>query len=100
MAITKNGNSVYVDTTGQVTTTGKPVFLHYLVYTTSAAGDTLTLKDTDNSGNVKMTIKHNTATDSLWLDFSESPIRFPGGIYCSAISASSLALVVISDGAA
>lgn len=100
MAITKNGNSVYVDTTGQVTTTAKPVFLQSITYTTSSAGDALTLKDTDNSGSTKLTVKHNVATDTLFLDFSGAPIRFPGGVYCSAISASSLATLVFSEGVA
>lgn len=98
MAITENGNSVYIDATGQVTTTGKPVFLHYLVYTTSAAGDGITLKDTGTSGSLKCTIKHNVATETIELDFTLKPVRFPGGIYCSALSASSTAMLVISDG--
>lgn len=98
MAIARNANSVYVDSTGQVTATGKPVRLKSVTYTSSSAGDAITFKDTDNSGTTKLTIKEGVNTNTNVHDFSNAPIRFPGGIYCSAISASSFAVIVVEEG--
>lgn len=98
MANVRKANSVYVDSTGQITTTARPVKLLSVMYTSSSAGDAITFKDTDNSGSVKLTIKEGLATNTNVHDFSNTPIRFPGGIYCSAISASSFATIVIEEG--
>lgn len=97
MAIARNANSVYVDATGQVTTTGKSVRLKSVTYTSSSAGDAITFKDTNTSGTVKLTLKEGIATNTNTHNF-ETPIRFPGGIYCSAISASSFATITVEEG--
>ena len=97
MAIARNANSVYVDATGQVTTTLKPVRLLSVTYTSSSAGDAITFKNTDTNGTVKLTIKEGLATNTNTHNF-ENPIRFPGGIYCSAISASSFATITVEEG--
>jgi hypothetical protein len=94
VANVENGNSVYIDSTGQVTDTGKPALVSYIVFTTTAANDELILKDDDTNGSLKIAIKHATADDTVMYDFSSKPIFFPNGIYCSTISTGATATLI------
>lgn len=97
MANVENANTIYVDSTGTLTSE-KNVKLAYILYTSSAGGDTLTLRDKDGSGALKLTVRNNIATDSTIYDFSLRPVVFPNGIHVSTISAGSTATLVLTKG--
>ena len=99
MAITYQSGSVYTDTTGALTATRSKVSC--IIFTTSSAGDSFTLRDgTSGSDPIKIIVKHNTATNTYVIDLSSNPLVFNEGIYLSALSASChLTIVVTSQGA-
>jgi len=91
MAIVTNGNSAKVDATG-VVIDRKNVKLTCVIFTPNASGDSITLTD-GNGGDEKVTFEADS-TATVMFDLSNSPLLFPNGIYCSAISASSKATLI------
>ena len=90
--------SIYIDTSGTQVYT-KPAKVAYIIYTSSAAGDTLTLRDGDAGGDpLKITIKNPSNTNTMILDLSKVPLRFQDGIYVSTLSASSVATLILTSG--
>lgn len=96
MANVENNNTFYVDSTGSLTS-DKNVKVSAIIYTASAANSTITFKDADTSGALKMTLKA-LANETIYIDFQDKAIVFPNGIYISAITASSAATLVIKGG--
>lgn len=93
MANARNGNQLFIDSTGAGTTTR--TVLKAIVYTPNASGDVITLTD-GNGGTEKFSYKLASAeTKQLKLD---PPILFNNGIYVSARSASSKAYLTIEGG--
>ncbi len=99
MSIARNGNTVYVDTTGA---TGCPAGtkLAYVTFTPDAANDQLVLKDGSTSGTIKFSAKGAVAKDTVVFDFSFSPIFFPNGIYVATLSSSGVAVLVTTGSGA
>lgn len=98
MANNVQSGTIYIDTnSAQVYT--KKAKVAYVIYTSSAAGDNLILRDGDaGTDPIKLNIKNPTNTNTMVLDFSRKPILFQDGIYVSALSASSIATLVLTAG--
>ena len=97
MANVLQSNSVYVDSTGALTT--KKTKVAYIIFTPDAANDAITLRDGDGAGDpLKLTLKGATAKQSTLFDFSNKPLLFQDGIYCSAITASATATLILTSG--
>jgi len=100
MANIRNNNTYYVDSTGTLATNVKNAKIVYILFTTAAAGDELTLRDTDGSGALKLTIKHQTADNTHLFDFSANPLVFPNAIHVDTITAGAVATLVLKSGEA
>lgn len=96
MANVRNGNTIYVDSTGDLTTTATRVY--YIVLAASAANAILTLQDSGANVN-KLTISTPTDKDSRVLDFSSRPLFFPGGVSVTAITNGVATIVAEVQGA-
>ena len=99
MANSYNSGSMFIDATGAITT--QRVRVVYVVLTTVNAGDVITLRDGDGAGDpVKLYLKGVTAASSIQFDFSNAPIVFQDGVYCSEVtSGASAMLITTSEGA-
>lgn len=99
MPITYQSGSIYTDTTGALADSRTKIA--YIVFTGNSAGDSLELLDgTTGSDPVKIVLRTAVANDTIYLDFSNKPMLFNNGIYCSALSAGcDLTLVLTSEGA-
>lgn len=97
MANVQNNNTIYVDSTGQLTTR-KNTVLKYIILTSAAAGDNLVLKDSDNSGDLKIDVKVDAADKTQVIDLDGSNIVFPNGIYASTVTAGLKATLIIKTG--
>lgn len=97
MANVRNGNTIYVDSTGSLLT-DKNVRVYGIFYTSNAAEDAIILKDADNSGDLKLKIQVATAKQTIFYDFHNTNVFFPNGIYVSSLSASSIATILYQIG--
>jgi hypothetical protein len=106
VANVRSGNTFYVDAASAGGTAAsfiaqKGVRVRAIVFTSSAAGDTLTLADLDASsgnsaGSPKLTIRNISATDSKVVTFNnDTVLTFTNGIWVSSISASCTACLVL-----
>jgi hypothetical protein len=98
MANVRNSNSIYVDATGSLNT--DPIKVAYIIFTPDSANDQLILKSFDNSGNIKFNIRGATAKESMFFDFSATPLHFPQGIYVSTLSSNATAVIITTSGGA
>lgn len=99
MANVRCGNSSYCDSTGLVTATGdKNIKVSFISFTSDAAADSITFKDSGSGGALKLTIKAALADETVFLDYSLRPLLFPNGVYVSAISANCTATIVFTTG--
>lgn len=96
MANVRNSNSVYVDTTGSLTT--DPTKIAYIIFTPDSANDQLILKSFDNSGEIKISLRSATAKTTMIFDFSQSPVHFPKGIYAGTVTTGATATIVTTSG--
>lgn len=96
MANVRQANTWYVDTTGSLSTK-KNEKIAYIILSTNAGGDSITLRESASGGN-KLTFKHSITNDSKVFDFSEVPLVFSQGIYVQALSASATATIVMKGG--
>lgn len=92
MANVQNGNSAYVDSTGQLTE-GRTL-LSAIVFTPAAADDQLILKDDDTNGSLKIAIQAATAKQTVIIDLSNTPLLFPNGVYVSTITSGAIATLI------
>lgn len=83
MANVRNGNTLFVDSTGDLTTTGTKVY--YIILAASAANAVLTLQDSGANVN-KLTVSTPTDKDSRVFDFSLRPLFFPGGVSVTTLT--------------
>lgn len=95
MAIARNGNSVYVDTTGAATGTETDIRLAGIVFTSDAAADELVLKNGDTSGALKISVKAALADETVHVDLSSTPITFPDGIFVATCTSGAKATLII-----
>jgi hypothetical protein len=97
MANNEFSGTLYCDSTGQLTSK-KNIKVAYILYTSSAAADSITLRDgTAGSDPIKLKVQNILATDTKVVDLSNKPIVFQNGVYCSAISASSVATLILTQ---
>lgn len=96
MANEQNGNTFYIVATGALTT-NKGTRVSHVVFTPDAAFDQLVLKDTDNSGAIKLNIKGAVAKQTIDLQLL-SPIVFPGGVYVATLTSNATATLVTTGG--
>jgi hypothetical protein len=99
MANVYRSGSIYVDSTGVVVT--RRVKVAYIIFTPAAINDTMTIRDGDGAGDpLKLTLKGDIANHSTQFDFSNSPLLFEEGIYCSVLTAGALVTFILtSEGA-
>lgn len=97
MANARNGNTVYIDATGDADIR-KNVRVAHIFFTPNLANDQLVLKDGSTSGAIKFSCKGATAEATVHFDLSSTPIFFPNGIYVATLDASGVALLVETAG--
>lgn len=96
MANVRNGNTIYVDATGDLTTTGTRVY--YIVVSNTGANSVLTLQDSGADVN-KIAVRGNSSHGVDILDFSARPLYFPGGVSVSTLTNCVATLVTEVQGA-
>lgn len=97
MANILNGNTIWIDATGDITDT-RNISVVSITLTSSAAGGSITLKDQTTLA-TKLTLKVAVDEDSpMPYDYSSNPIVFPNGINISAISGVVATLIVRRQG--
>jgi len=98
MAAVVNGNTAYLTAAADYLQ-DKDLQVNGLIFTPNAAGDSLTLSDLSATsvaeGSNKLKVKAAT-NETIYLDLSSNPIRFPNGIYVSAITASAVCTLIFS----
>lgn len=92
MANAQNSNSFYIDSTGSLTTKAN-TRVSAIIFTPDSANDQLILKDTDNSGSIKISLRGATGKQSFQIDFF-TPIVFPGGMYVSTLTSNATATII------
>lgn len=96
MANAVNGNTVYIDSTGDVSIgTDKNIKVLYITITPTAASAVLALDDNAAAGDVtKLDLRVATDGDSKMFDFSRKPIVFPNGINVQTVTNCNAMLVL------
>lgn len=94
MANVRNSNSIYVDTASDLVSSDQNVKLTHVVFSSSAAGDTIKLRDGAVDGPVKLVIKNGLANDTKTHRFDIVPIVFPTGIYVDVLSSGAVATLI------
>lgn len=95
MANVRNGNTIYVDSTGDLTTTATRVY--YIVFSATGANAVMTLQDSGANVN-KITLSHPNDKESHVFDFSARPLYFPGGVAVSTLTNGVITLVAEVQG--
>lgn len=102
-----NGNTLYIDATSSTTEgtyiRSKDIKVLAIYFTGTLAGDSVTINDlksftdagTPAAGALKIKVTSDAANKPVLLELGEMPLRFPNGIWISALSASSTATLVI-----
>lgn len=109
MANVRNGNTFYVDTASLGATAAsfvaeKNILVSQIIFTASAAGDSVVISDLDpttsvSAGDLKTEVKSTLADDTLHIDLADANMLFPNGIWISSIDAgANLTLVLKSRG--
>jgi hypothetical protein len=83
MANVRNGNTVYVDSTGDLTTTATRVY--YIIMSATGGGAILVLQDAGANVN-KMRLSHPNDKETHVFDFTARPLYFPGGVAVSTLT--------------
>ena len=97
MANAFQSGSIFVDTTGSLTT--KSVKVAYILYTPDTANDIIIFYDGDaNTDPVKLKLRHLSAKDTEVFDFSARPLVFQDGIYVTVPSNGTATLILTSEG--
>lgn len=96
MANVVNSNTIYIDSTGDISNTAN-ISVVSITMTTSAAGGSLTLRD-QTTGDNKISLKIATDEQSEKFPYEDAPIVFPNGINVNAISGAVATLVVRRQG--
>lgn len=96
MANERNSNTVYIDSTGDISDT-KNSRVVYVLLTATAANAELVLKDqvtTDNKIDLRLAI----SGDSKLFRFSDAPLVFPNGINIGTLTNALATLVIRNQG--
>lgn len=83
MANVRNGNTVYIDATGDLTTTATRVY--YIIMSATAAGAILVLQDSTANVN-KLRLSHPNDKETHVFDFTQRPLYFPGGVSVTTLT--------------
>jgi hypothetical protein len=83
MANVRNGNTVYVDATGDLTTTATRVY--YIIMSATGNGAVIVLQDSAANVN-KMRLSHPNDKETHVFDFTARPLYFPGGVAVSTLT--------------
>jgi hypothetical protein len=97
VANTYQTGTISVDTTGLTTGSATNLKVAYVLYTSAASHDTLTLRD-GTGGAIKFIATLNTAFTTQLFDFSAIPIRFKEGIHATLSSGSSAIIYTTNQG--
>lgn len=95
MANAVTGNKIYVDSTGELTTTRTKVA--YILFTPDDANDEMILKETA-SGATCLHLRGSTAKQTVQYDFTDVPLVFQQGIYVSALTSNAKATLITTSG--
>ena len=96
MAITYQSGSIYATSTGQLVT-GR-VKVAYIMFCPHSNGDEVVLRDgTSGSDPIKFDIHGSGSYATVFLDFSNKPVVFADGIYCSVLSANCHLTIVLTN---
>lgn len=93
MANAQAANTLYIDSTGAVSTTTN-IKVAYVIFTPANAADAIVLRET-NGGTIKLSLKSSTNTTQIF-STDIKPIVFSQGIYCSALTAGAVATLVLA----
>lgn len=97
MANAFQSGSIYIDTTGSLTT--KPVKVAYILYTPDTANDTIVFRDgSTGSDPIKLSLRHLNAKDTEVFDFSRRPLVFANGVYVTVPTNGTATLILTSEG--
>jgi hypothetical protein len=91
MANVLNGNTLYVDTAGDLKTT--PTKVYFITVTATAANSILALADTSSSV-PKIELRVATSGATQLFDFSANPLFFPNGVEATTVTTARATLVL------
>lgn len=95
MANAEEGNLIYVDTAGQLTT--QPTKVAYVIFQGDTVGDTISLGE-GASTSTMMSLTAETTNNTKVFDFSRAPLYFPNGIFAQTVDSGVQATLVITQG--
>lgn len=85
MANTFYSGTIFIDSTGALT--ARRVKIAYIVFSSANTNDVLEIRDGDGAGDpIKFHCHAPTGNSTQYFDFSNVPILFQDGVYCSVIS--------------
>lgn len=97
MANAYQSGSIFVDTTGTLTT--KPVKVAYILYTPDIGNDLMVVHDGSSASDpIKLKIKHFEAKDTEVFDFSARPLYFANGIHVVVPASGTATFILTSEG--
>jgi hypothetical protein len=91
MANVKNGNTLFVDSTGAVSST--KTLVHYVIVTATSANAVVVFSDATTLQK-KADIRVVAAGETQRFDFSANPIHFPNGVHATTVTSAAVTLVV------
>lgn len=95
MANAVNSNTVYVDSTGDISIgTDKNIKVSYIVVTATGASAVLVLEDNQTTDVKKLDLRVATDGESKIFDFSSKPLVFPNGINVETLTNAIATLVI------
>lgn len=96
MANARNGNTIVIDTASEQVSTDRNTRIVGIIFTSSAAGDTIVLRESSTGAN-RVIVKNGIANDSKHIRMEESPIIFGTGIYVQTLSSGATATLIVSQ---
>ncbi len=95
MANVVNANTVYIDTTGDISVgSDKNIKVSYVILTAGAADARIQLKDNQSSAVDKLDLRVVTSGATQMFDFSRKPIVFPNGFDAEITNSAIVTLVL------
>ena len=95
MANVVNANTVYIDTTGDLSVgTNKNIKVAYIIVRAGAANARVELKDNQTSAVSKLDLSVVTAEETRYFDFSDFPVVFANGIDATITNSAVVTLIL------
>ena len=96
MANVANANTIYIDTTGDVTYSGADsnIKVSYITLTTTAGTSQAILQDQGSTNPIKIDLRAAGIDDTKRYNFSNNPLVFPTGIRVGTLTGCVLTLVI------